>query len=235
MRGRDFTLEMYTSLLNEVKRGGYQFFNFEAFLRSEVLPPKSVILRHDVDRAPVNALRMAILEYSHGVSSSYYFRVGKQCLNDRVIKEIAEMSHEIGYHYEDLCLSGGDPELAIRNFEANLGRLRKLYPVKTICMHGSPLSKWDNRLLWRQFDYRNFGIIGECYHDSDFNEISYLTDTGRKWNASAENVRDSFETTEAGGQRSAIEGRKAGGRELQFRKTTDIIEAVKRGLFPIGR
>ena len=39
-------------------------------------------------------------------------------------------------------------ELAICDFERNLRRFRKLYPVKTICMHGSPLSKWDNRDLW---------------------------------------------------------------------------------------
>jgi len=38
-------------------------------------------------------------------------------------------------------------ELAIDDFRLNLEKLQKLYPVKTICMHGSPLSKWDNRDL----------------------------------------------------------------------------------------
>ena len=43
--------------------------------------------------------------------------------------------------------------MAIDDFRLNLEKLRKLYPVKTICMHGSPFSKWDNRDLWKKYDY----------------------------------------------------------------------------------
>ena len=60
-----------------------------------------------------------------------------------------------------------------------------LSPVKTICMHGSPLSKWDNRDLWKRYNYRDFGIIAEPYFDLDFDEVFYITDTGRSWNKSA--------------------------------------------------
>ena len=54
-------------------------------------------------------------------------------------------------------------ELAIEDFERNLEKFREFYPVKTICMHGSPLSKWDNRDLWKRYDYRDYGIIAEPY------------------------------------------------------------------------
>jgi len=46
-------------------------------------------------------------------------------------------------------------------------------------MHGIPLSKFDNRLLWAKYDYRDFGIIAEPYFDIDFDEVLYLTDTGK--------------------------------------------------------
>ena len=72
--------------------------------------------------------------------------------------------------------------------------------VKTICMHGSPLSKWDNRDLWKKYDYRDFGIIAEPYFDLDFDEVFYLTDTGRSWNNSKASVRDKVEGTEVGGR-----------------------------------
>ncbi|MBW1833780.1 MAG: hypothetical protein JRI62_03015 [Deltaproteobacteria bacterium] len=49
-------------------------------------------------------------------------------------------------------------ELDICDFGRNLEKLRKFYPVKTICMHGSPLSKWDNLDLWKKYNYREFGI-----------------------------------------------------------------------------
>jgi len=69
---------------------------------------------------------------------------------------------------------------AIKSFEINLSALRKIAPVKTICMHGSPLSKYDNRKIWEKYDYRDYGIIAEPYFDIDFNEVFYMTDKGRK-------------------------------------------------------
>ncbi|MGK9369469.1 hypothetical protein ACSSWA_11265 [Melioribacter sp. Ez-97] len=63
-------------------------------------------------------------------------------------------------------------------------------PVKTICMHGSPLSKWDNKKVWEKYDYKEFGIIGEPYFDINWKEVLYLTDTGRRWNGNNVNIRD---------------------------------------------
>ena len=80
-------------------------------------------------------------------------------------------------------------EFAIDDFQLNLEKLRKLYPVKTICMHGSPLSKWDNKDLWKKYDYRDYGIIAEPYFDVDFDEVFYLTDTGRRWDGYSVSMR----------------------------------------------
>ena len=57
-------------------------------------------------------------------------------------------------------------------------------------MHGSPLSKYDNKLLWKYYNYRDFGIIGEPYFDVDFSKVLYLTDTGRRWNGNRVSIRD---------------------------------------------
>ena len=35
--------------------------------------------------------------------------------------------------------------------------------------------------MWKYFNYRDFGIVGEPYFDIDFEKILYLTDTGRRW------------------------------------------------------
>jgi len=81
-------------------------------------------------------------------------------------------------------------EAGIESFARNLERLRKYADVKTICMHGSPMSRWDSRLLWKYYDYREFGVKCEPYFDVDFSEILYLTDTGRRWNGGNVSVRD---------------------------------------------
>ena len=70
-------------------------------------------------------------------------------------------------------------------------------------MHGSPLSRFDNKILWRKYNYKDLGIIGEPYLDTDWNEWGYLTDTGRRWNGGSVSIRDkvdskynlNFETT----------------------------------------
>ncbi len=133
---------------------------------------------------------MAQVENKFCVKGTYYFRGIRSAYKEHIIRQIANLGHEIGYHYEEMDLVNGDTQKAIDLFEDNLGRLRNIYPVKTICMHGSPLSKYDNRDLWKKYDYRDYGIIGEPYFDIDFNEVLYLTDTGRRWNTSRGNIGD---------------------------------------------
>ena len=43
-------------------------------------------------------------------------------------------------------------------------------------MHGSPLSRWDNRKLWEKYNYREAGIIGEPYFDVDYTDIFFGDD-----------------------------------------------------------
>jgi hypothetical protein len=218
---RDFTLITYKRLLQALVASGYSFQTLQGFIRQPA--DKAVIFRHDIDRLPQNALTIARLEKSMDVNSSYYFRAVPESFDEYIIKEIAELGHEIGYHYESLSLCRGNYESAIKNFESDLKRFREIYPVKTICMHGSPLSKWDNRDLWKKYDYRDYGIIGEPYFDIDFEKVLYLTDTGRRWDGDKMSVRD-----KVGAQSSRFKVQSC----PRFRSTFDIIEAAEKGLLP---
>lgn len=187
---RDFTLKIYKKLLTTIFDFGYSTTSFKDYLSGNNLGDKLIIFRHDVDRRPTNSLNMAKLENELGIKASYYFRTVKESYDENIIKEVVKLGHEIGYHYEDLSLAKGNFKKAIESFEENLNKLRQFYQVKTICMHGSPLSQWDNRLIWSKYNYHNYGIIGEPYFDIDFNEVLYLTDTGRGWNGLKANIRD---------------------------------------------
>jgi hypothetical protein len=184
----DFTLKIYIQLISNFKNHNYKFQTIEKYLIEP--SAKVLILRHDVDKRPVNSLVFAELENNLNVKSTYYFRLTKDSFNEEIIKKIVKLGHEIGYHYEDLALAKGDFEKAIYSFKKNLGILRKYYPVKTVCMHGSPLSAWNNIKLWEKYKLEEFGIIGEPYISSEFKEFFYLTDTGRKWNNNKFNFRD---------------------------------------------
>jgi hypothetical protein len=147
-------------------------------------------LRHDVDLKPENSLCFAEIQAKLGIKGVYYFRAVKESWDESIIKKISSLGHEIGYHYENITTTNGKLDLAYKDFTKNLELLRKLAPVSTICMHGSPLSKYDSKDLWKTNNYKSLGILAEPYFDTDFNTVFYLTDTGRTWNSEKFSVRD---------------------------------------------
>ena len=187
---RDFTLEKYGTLCRTMIAAQYRVLTVGAYLENPSVDGPAVILRHDVDRKPMNALKMARIEKECSLSSTYYFRKRHHTFDTGIIQQIQCLGHEIGYHYEALVKSGGDFQKAIALFRTELAAFRDIVPVKTICMHGNPFSKWDNRDLWKKFDFRGFGIIGEAYLSIDFERYLYLNDTGRTWDTNKYNIRD---------------------------------------------
>lgn len=264
----DFTEKTYLSLLNTLLRRGFVFQTLEDFLANP--REKVIILRHDVDRLPQNSLRTAEIEHKLGIHGTYYFRIVPQSNRPEIIRRIAALGHEIGYHYEDMSLvsetncrtaasafcrftrlhkhppqkelnppltnyqspitnhqspvptpssPGPHTSLAILSFEQNLSYFRQFYPVRTICMHGSPLSRYDSRDLWKYYNYRDYGITGEPYFDIDFTRVLYLTDTGRRWDGEKVSIRDK------------VTGNSLSSRYF-FRSTFDIIQAANANLLP---
>lgn len=189
MMERDFTLKKYTQLCETIVSSSYVPMTVMEYLERNH-PHKSIIIRHDVDRKPDRAQKMALIEKQHGIRSTYYFRTVKEAFQPDIIKNIAELGHEIGYHYEVLDKAKGDVTKAIEIFGKELKDFREIAPIKTICMHGNPWTSWVNRDLWTNHSFDDFGIIGEAYLSIDYKNVSYFTDTGRAWNSSKHSVKD---------------------------------------------
>ena len=181
-----------------------------------------MILRHDVDARPENSLATAQIEHSLGVRATYYFRRIKACNRPETIRAIVQLGHEIGYHYEDLSLCAGNMEQAWEQFGIWLDYFRHYYAVETVCAHGSPYSRWDNKELLRQHDYKALGIIGEPYLDTDFSDVVYLTDTGRCWDGYKVSRRDKIPLYQD-------EWNKNG---WSWHTTPQVIQAAKDGQLP---
>ena len=222
----DFTLRKYGQLLRCLKEQGYQFVTYEQYRSSSQkgcnLADQWIILRHDVDLLPQNSLATAQVEHALGIKASYYFRSVPESNQPEYIRRIAALGHEIGYHYEDMAICHGKVEEAYAHFQEQLAYFRQFYPVRTICMHGAPTSKWDGKDLWKHYDYRALGIIGEPYFDVDFSQVFYLTDTGRCWDGYKVSVRDKIpqyqdQWTERG---------------WVYRRSSQIIEAAEQSQLP---
>lgn len=211
---RDYSIRAYEELLTEIQKTGRRVFPLREFFERRPLPPAFFILRHDVDRRPERALRMAEVEKSHGIRSTYYFRRIPQVFKQEIILAISAMGHEIGYHYEVLDKARGEPHLAAQIFTRELAELRSLVEVKTASMHGNPLSRRDNRDFWKHHALSRFGLIGEAYISICDPGTSYVTDTGRGWNRFSFNMRDRFPPGSMGLMPS-------------FSSTWDLIRALK--------
>lgn len=217
----DFTRQKYNELVFTLKDKGYQFITFnESVCQNH--NDRFVILRHDVDLLPSHSLAIAKLECKLGAKSSYYFRAVPESWDEQIIKAIAAMGHEVGYHYESLTTCSGNIDDAYKDFKKNLTKLRELASTTTICMHGSPRSPYDSKDIWKKYDYHVLGINGEPYLDTDFNQVFYLTDTGRRWDGYKVSVRDKIEGHQ---ERWNAEG-------LSFHTTDDILRALKEDKLP---
>ena len=224
---RDFSLDIYRELLETLQRQGYQLISYRDYRKMsndkcQMSNDKYVILRHDVDAKPWNSLKTAQIEHALGAKATYYFRVGAESNVPEVIKSIAQLGHEIGYHYEDMSLCGGKIDEAWSHFQTWLEYFRQYYAVETICMHGAPTSKWDGKDLWKKYDYKSVGVIGEPYMDTDFSDVFYLTDTGRCWDGYKVSVRDKIPAHQD-------EWTKAG---LTWHTTPQLLQAIEADKLP---
>lgn len=210
----DFTLNKYEALLKVIQLHNIPVYSIKKWIENP--QTKGIIIRHDVDRWPGNSLKMAELEYKYGIYTTYYFRITKASFKPDIIKKIAGFGHEIGYHYEDLSLAKGNYKESIRLFEEHLKTIRNIVPVKTIAMHGRPLSKFNNLDLWKHYDFNKFDLIGEAFLSINYSDIYYFTDTGRSWDEKKNNIRDLTKS-------------KKGRRNIQnTNDLTQFIEAHKR-------
>lgn len=189
---KDFTFKVYKRLLEEIKKTGRPVFSLGDYFMEGRSVPAFFILRHDVDRRSYHALKMAALENELDLRATYYFRIRGGILEEDVIRKVARLGHEIGYHYEVMDKARGQARLAGRLFAAELEMLRSIAEVRTAAMHGNPLTPWDNRDFWKYFHPERFDLLGEAYVGIDDPEIRYVTDTGRGWNRQRYNLLDSF-------------------------------------------
>ena len=89
-------------------------------------------------------------------------------------------------------------------------------------MHGSPRSPYDSKDIWKHHSYQDLGIIGEPYFETDFSQVFYLTDTGRRWDGYKVSVRDRIPTFH---DEWIAKG-------WTFHSTDEIILATKKGTLP---
>jgi len=216
---RDFTLKKYAKLCDAIKNSKYVVLTFEEYFKhlKQSNIENVIILRHDIDENVRYAVDMANVENKYNLKATYYVRMRKKTYIPEKIDTIASYGHEIGYHYETLDKSNGNFEEAIKMFSEELFIFRKKYKVQTACMHGNPLSKYDNRDIWKKCKLWDFNLLGEPYLSLDYDKVTYFSDSGRTWNSGNKNkIKD-------------VLLNKKDSPRVQIKDTDDMINLIKDG------
>jgi hypothetical protein len=194
MNMQDFTLSAYRVYVDAIRERYPSILRFDEYFASSPKPATFCLLKHDVDRRPFHALRMAILEREAGVRSTYYFRAKPHTFIPRVLQQIHSLGHEVGYHYESLSDARGDLAAAMELFADCLNQFRAVVPVRTVAFHGRPLSRHDNRVLIRHMKQQGIletmDLLGDANEDINYTDILYISDTGRNWDSGKHKIRD---------------------------------------------
>lgn len=151
-----------------------------------------IIIKHDVESKLKKALKISRIEHSFGIVATYYvhsFFLHKP-ENIAILREIASLGHEIGYHYDVLDKNNGDKNKAIREFrEVTTSFEENGLIIKTVCPHGNPLKKRvgyaSNKDFFLDEEVRRmFGNIADVYitfPDMVDENYLYITDAGYKY------------------------------------------------------
>ena len=147
----NFTYNEWENFCKELKRNDIISVTAASLLESarnaELLPRRFVVIKHDVESFPQKALDIARIESRYGHRSSYYVQPSLMVeANVGLFNEIQRLGHEVSYHHSVIDSAQGDIALAIVLYQKDVELFEKYgFDVKTVCQHGNPASKYDNR------------------------------------------------------------------------------------------
>jgi hypothetical protein len=214
----NFNHEILIELYGALKSCGYRISPIDILMRADIdRTKKMVIIRHDVDKYPDRALKMANLEANNDVVSIYFFRYKHLRTASHCIDEISKLGHKIGYHYENLANQNGNVVAAMNEFNTHLCLFRKRWDIQFISMHGSPFSRYNNSKMWINKDASEFDLIDVSILSS-LEEFLYLTDTGGHWNNPKYNIRDTINSDMNS--------------KYTFKSTNSLIDNIKKNRLP---
>ncbi|WP_336036865.1 hypothetical protein [Halobacterium yunchengense] len=172
----EFTFDWYGSFLDDLRDAGYRFRTYD-----QPVEDGDVLLRHDVDWSPRNALEMARMEADRGVTATYFFLVTSPLYNPHhrpvrlLVRELEELGHDVGLHFSTHQHFAGEPtddELVdrVRDEQTALAQVCE-DPANAVSFHRPP--EWVFRESYEGFT--------STYERRFFEEIDYHGDSNQRW------------------------------------------------------
>tara|TARA_B100000963_G_scaffold143536_1_gene125043 strand:+ start:2724 stop:3440 length:717 start_codon:yes stop_codon:yes gene_type:complete len=155
---------------------GYQVITCSDYAEKKYpLSNKAVINRIDIDVSVKKAERLSEIYSSLGIKGSFFIRLHGDEYNPfsfenyRIIKDLIEQGHEIGYHSEviDQALIWDEDPADCLIRDLNLINTGFGIEVKGVASHGG-FTGFNNLDFWKQHTAKDFGLLYEAY-DKELN------------------------------------------------------------------
>lgn len=183
-----FTYDWYEEFLADLKSRGYEFSRF----RDEV-DSGTVLLRHDVDWSVPKALKLAEIESDLGISSTFHFLFTSPVYNpftgpnERRIRRIMELGHEIGLHFDPHRYWDSEPptEEVERTVEQERMVLERVFgtDVPVVSFHNP--GRWEapnGEMLGAEWALgQEYETFINTYAPRFFEDITYSSDSNQRW------------------------------------------------------
>jgi hypothetical protein len=201
----DFTFAAFDAFCRRI--APLPVFTLAGYLSTAPAPtPPFVILRADVDYRETRALRLAQIAARCQVRGSFYFRHRVQngdsalakrirrdvlrqapAFNVEIMQSVANLGHEVGYHFETLDTCRGDFDAAEDLFLTNLAHLRAAgVAIRTVAAHGgrpfAPTYRHNFDIFSHAPDlFQRARLLGETTISVDFARVVYVSDARWRW------------------------------------------------------
>ena len=179
----NFTYESYVRLVEDIRVAGYKFTDYHSYRNVS----RPCIFRHDIDNDISQALRLAEYEanmtggsvqstYFVLVSSDFYNVFSKE--NERQLKQILVLGHEIGLHFDEKKYMNEetfDRDILIEAVYKESKLLSDILevPIRCVSMH-----RPSKRFLEEDFTFN--GLVNS-YSKEFFHTFKYLSDSRHHW------------------------------------------------------
>lgn len=187
----DFTYRHYKEVIRSAKNKGYQFYTLGEYTTKKNMKSPVIVMRHDIDFSIEKAYVIAKIEKKLNINSTYFVRLHSKTYNAfefknyLLLKEMIEMGHEIGLHYEVLdfaLVTKEDPINVLKKEKIVLERMLGL-KVEGIAPHRdfTGINNGDIKKILKNEDFKKLGVNYEAYNDKFIKDMKYISDSRGNW------------------------------------------------------
>ena len=156
---------------------GYQFCTCQEYveLKGKGLPEKLIVNRIDIDLSVKKARRLGDIYRRLGIKASFFIRLHAPEYNPfdfenyRVIKQLIEDGHEIGYHSEIIDQSVIWDESAADCLNRDIDVINRMFNIDIVgvASHGG-ITGLNNLDYWKDKTAQQHGLLYEAYDKEGF-------------------------------------------------------------------